>query len=78
MIDSAAFILTLDDCAFTEPNDITKNFLHGDGINRYYTRLTGLALIAPQTPPIICHIFQIIHFLLKIYMFYYYSGTCLI
>lgn len=44
MIDSAAFILTLDDCAPTDPNKITRNFLHGDGTNRWFDKSFSLIL----------------------------------
>ncbi|CAC5425186.1 CPT2 [Mytilus coruscus] len=42
LIDSAAFVLTLDDCAPKDPNDITKNFLHGDGKNRWFDKSFSL------------------------------------
>ena len=34
LVDSALFALILDDSAPENPNEITRNFLHGDGTNR--------------------------------------------
>ena len=34
LVDSALFALVLDDSAPENPNEITRNFLHGDGTNR--------------------------------------------
>jgi len=35
LVDSALFLLALDDEAPADPNAVTRNFLHGDGTNRY-------------------------------------------
>ena len=35
LVDSALFLLVLDDSTPEDPNEITRNFLHGDGTNRW-------------------------------------------
>ncbi|OWF48755.1 carnitine O-palmitoyltransferase 2, mitochondrial-like [Mizuhopecten yessoensis] len=43
-IDTALFALCLDDKNSDDPNDITRQFLHGDGINRWYDKSFSLIM----------------------------------
>ncbi|KAJ8302034.1 hypothetical protein KUTeg_021021 [Tegillarca granosa] len=38
MIDSALFVLVLDDVDPKDPNEVTRTFLHGDGVNRWFDK----------------------------------------
>ncbi|KAL4226898.1 Carnitine O-palmitoyltransferase 2 [Mactra antiquata] len=44
LVDSALFALILDDAAPENPNEITRNFLHGDGTNRWFDKSFSLIL----------------------------------
>ncbi|KAL3852858.1 hypothetical protein ACJMK2_016467 [Sinanodonta woodiana] len=44
LIDSAVFALILDDHAPTDPNEITRTFLHGDGVSRWFDKSFQLIL----------------------------------
>ncbi|XP_045164970.2 carnitine O-palmitoyltransferase 2, mitochondrial-like isoform X2 [Mercenaria mercenaria] len=44
LVDSALFVLALDDTTPEDPNEITRNFLHGDGTNRWFDKSFSLIL----------------------------------
>ncbi|XP_052778976.1 carnitine O-palmitoyltransferase 2, mitochondrial-like isoform X2 [Mya arenaria] len=44
LVDSALFVLVLDDDAPADPNAITRNFLHGDGTNRWFDKSFSLII----------------------------------
>ncbi|XP_060576192.1 carnitine O-palmitoyltransferase 2, mitochondrial-like isoform X2 [Ruditapes philippinarum] len=44
LVDSALFTLVLDDTTPEDPNEITRNFLHGDGTNRWFDKSFSLIL----------------------------------
>lgn len=43
-IDTALFALCLDDKNSNDPNDITRQFLHGDGMNRWFDKSFSLIM----------------------------------
>ncbi|XP_060083405.1 carnitine O-palmitoyltransferase 2, mitochondrial-like [Ylistrum balloti] len=43
-IDTALFALCLDDENSVEPNDVTRRFLHGDGMNRWFDKSFSLIM----------------------------------
>ncbi|XP_041348084.1 carnitine O-palmitoyltransferase 2, mitochondrial-like [Gigantopelta aegis] len=44
LIDGAMFALALDDKHLTDPNDISRSFLHSDGINRWFDKCFQLLM----------------------------------
>ncbi|ESP01146.1 hypothetical protein LOTGIDRAFT_225472 [Lottia gigantea] len=44
LVDSAVFTLILDDDKPTDPNAVSRSFLHGDGINRWFDKSFSLII----------------------------------